>query len=100
MKNWQIILSIGTIIGVILGCAESEKKPQWQKAQIFAENLDHPAAIATDENFIYFVTGGTVASLNEGTSGVWKMPLAGGQAIQLFKGVLINERKAILPDTF
>lgn len=100
MKNWQIILSIGTIIGVILGCAEAEKKPQWQKAQVFAENLDHPAAIATDENFIYFVTGGTVASLNEGTSGVWKMPLAGGQAIQLFKGVLINERKAILPDTF
>jgi hypothetical protein len=90
----------GMVLALLLGCSETAKKPRWQKALVLAENVDHPAAITTDENFVYYVTGGTIASLNEGTSGVWKMPLAGGAPVQLFKGRKIDENKGILPDTF
>jgi hypothetical protein len=94
------MFSIGSLLAVVLGCAETPKPPEWQKAQVLAEKLDHPSAITADDTSIYYVTGGTVASLREGTSGVWKMPLAGGAPTQLFKGVQKDERTAILPDTF
>lgn len=88
------------LLGVILGCSAMKKELEWQKAQILAEKVDHPQAITTDDKFIYYVTGGTIASLNEGTSGVWKMPLAGGQPVQLFKGYQIDKDHVLLPDTF
>ncbi len=94
------MISFGSILALILGCSEVKKAPEWQKAQTLAEKLDHPQAVTTDDKFIYYVTGGTIASLNEGTSGVWKMPLAGGQSTQLFKGYQIDKDTVILPDTF
>lgn len=102
MKNnfATFILSIGSILAASLGCAESPKKPAWQKAQAIAEALDHPSAITVDDKFIYYVTGGTIASLQSGTSGVWKIPISGGQPVQLFKGYSIDENSVILPDTF
>lgn len=90
-----------SLLGIILGCGgTTEKKPAWQKAKVLAENLDHPAAIVSDEVFVYYVTGGTIASLNEGTSGVWRKPIAGGEAVQLFKGRYIDNNQVILPDFF
>lgn len=85
---------------LILGCSKTQKLPEWQKAQVLAEKQDHPQALTTDGEFLYFITGGTIASLNEGTSGVWKMPLTGGQPIQLFKGFKKSENSVVLPDTF
>ena len=102
MKNnfGASIISICAVLVLILDCAETKKSPEWQKAKVLAENVDHPSAITSDADFIYYVTGGTIASLNAGTSGVWKMPLAGGEPVQLFKGYKINENSVILPDTF
>lgn len=102
MKNnfATFLVSAGAFFVSVLGCAESPKAPEWQKAQVLATNLDHPQTVVADGEFIYYITGGTIASLNAGTSGVWKMPLAGGQPIQLFKGRKIDENKAVLPDTF
>jgi Domain of unknown function (DUF5050) len=100
MKKLNLILPIMSLLGMILGCSGLKKEPEWQKAQILAENVDHPQAITTDDKFIYYVTGGTIASLNEGTSGVWKMPLAGGPPTQLFKGRQIDKDHVLLPDTF
>ncbi len=100
MKKLNFLLSITALLSAILGCSQMEKKPEWQKAQLLAENVDHPQAITTDDKFIYYITGGTIASLNEGTSGVWKMPLAGGQPVQLFKGYEIDKDHVVLPDQF
>lgn len=101
MKKLNLFLPLMSLLGIILGCGGVvEKKPAWQKAKILMENLDHPAAIAADGEFVYYVTGGTIASLNEGTSGVWKMPLAGGQPTQLFKGHYIDKDHVVLPDFF
>jgi len=94
------LLSIGAVLTAVLGCSEMKKAPEWQKARVLADKLDHPTAITTDDQFIYYITGGTIASLNEGTSGVWKIPLAGGQPTQLFKGYQIDKNTVILPDTF
>jgi hypothetical protein len=102
MKNQIVTISIsGTaLLLAAFGCSQSPKEPGWQKARVIAEKLDSPSAITTEGESIYFVTGGTVASLNEGTSGVWKMSVSGGEPTQLFKGVRENERSAILPDTW
>ena len=100
MKKLSLFLPFMILLGMILGCGAIEKKPEWQKAKVLAENLDHPAAIAADENSIYYITGGTLASLNEGTSGVWKMPFDGGQPVQLFKGHYLDKEHVLLPDFF
>ena len=99
-QKTNLIMALSSLLAMILGCSGIGKSPEWQKAQMLADKVDHPQAVITDEKFIYYVTGGTIASLNEGTSGVWKMPLAGGQPIQLFKGFQKNERSVVLPDTF
>lgn len=101
MKKLNLFLPFMSLLGIILGCGGvAEKKPSWQKAKIIAENVDHPQALTTDGDFVYYVTGGTIASLNEGTSGVWKMPLNGGQPVQIFKGHSINKDHVNLPEGF
>jgi len=100
MKKLSLILPFLSLFGAILGCSNVAKTPEWQKAKVLADKVDHPSAVTSDGEFIYYVTGGTLASLNEGTSGVWKMPVAGGPPVQLFKGQKIDERTVILPDTF
>ena len=97
----NFILAMSILSFFSLACGEvTTKAPAWQKAKVLAENLDHPAAITTDENSIYYITGGTIASLNEGTSGVWKMPLSGGQPVQLFKGHYLDKDHVLLPEFF
>ena len=88
------------LLTMIFGCSETLKTPEWTKAKVIADNLDHPNAITIDDKNIYYITGGTIASLHEGTSGVWKIPLSGGQPVQIFKGYQKDEKIVILPDTF
>jgi Domain of unknown function (DUF5050) len=88
------------LLTMVLGCSETAQAPDWAKAKVIADKLDHPSAITTDDKNIYCVTGGTIASLNEGTSGVWKMPIDGGQPVQLFKGYQKDKNTVVLPDTF
>lgn len=83
---------------MIWGCGESKPK-QWSNVKSMAEKLDHPNAFATDEKFIYFITGGTVASQQEGTNNVMKMPVSGGAPTILFKGGdIIPDAEAIALD--
>lgn len=98
-KFWRVF-PLMPLLGMIFGCGVISKTPDWTKAQVLAEKLDHPLAITVDGAFIYYVTGGTLASLHEGTSGVWKMPLNGGAPVQLFKGYQKDEHTVHLPDTF
>lgn len=100
-KNvFNLILTMSILTFFSAACGENAKQPEWRKAKILAENLDHPAAIVSDDLFVYYVTGGTIASLNEGTSGVWRKPVAGGEAVQLFKGHYVDKDSVILPDFF
>ncbi len=102
--NWKTKLDAAAVAAVLLlaalGCSESAKTAEWTKAKVLADKLDHPSAITADEKNIYFVTGGTIASLNEGTSGVWKMPISGGPPSLLFKGYKKDENTVILPASF
>ena len=88
------------VVGLVIGCSQTAKAPDWTKAAVLADNLDHPGALTADDKNIYFVTGGTIASLNEGTSGVWKMPIGGGAPVQLFKGYKKDEKTVVLPDNY
>lgn len=99
-NNFNFIFVMALLTFLSVACGENSKQPEWQNAKILAENVDHPAAIVSDDLFIYYVTGGTIASLNEGTSGVWRKPIAGGEPVQLFKGHYIDKDKVILPDFF
>ncbi len=101
MRNDRTLLFAAAIIAALaIACSSVEKKPEWQNSERLAGGLDHPGALTADETNLYYVTGGTIASLHEGTSGVWKMPLAGGTPTQLFKGYQQDEKTIVLPDTF
>lgn len=96
----NLIIALSLLLATILGCKETAKTPEWSKAKIFLDNLDHPSVLVTDDKNLYFVTGGTIASLNEGTSGVWKVSLNGGQPVQLFKGYQKDEKTVYIPSTY
>lgn len=81
----NVIIIITSFFAMILGCGESKPK-EWTKAKPITERLDHPQALQNDEKFLYFITGGTVASKNEGTNNLLKMPIGGGNPSILFKG--------------
>jgi Domain of unknown function (DUF5050) len=101
MKNLMTFpITIISILGFILGCSESAKTPEWTKGKVLVENLESPSALIADEKYLYFVTGGHLASLNAGTSGLWKMPIGGGPPVQLFKGFQKDEKTVVLPNTF
>lgn len=96
LKNYIVLI---TVFALIISCKEM-KEPEWVKARLIADDLDSPSALHTDDNFIYYVTGGNLASLKAGTSGVWKKSIEGGEPIQLFKGFQKDELTVILPQTF
>jgi hypothetical protein len=85
---------------MILGCSETAKTPEWTKAKIIAGNLNSPSAVVSDDKFVYFVTGGHLASLKDGTSGLWKVPVAGGPAVSMVKGFQKDEKTVFLPEKF
>lgn len=88
MRKLTFILTTMSLLTMIFGCGgKSDSTPKnWQKAKPLTERLDHPNALASDEKFVYFITGGTVASQQEGTNNVMKMPIEGGALTILFRG--------------
>ncbi len=88
MRFLNLILPLTSLLTFILGCGESQPTApkQWQKAKPIAGKLDHPQALVSDDKFLYFVTGGTVASQNEGTNNVMKLSLSGGEPVVIYKG--------------
>jgi hypothetical protein len=89
--NAQILkpaLAATLLLLAILGCRSTNepKAPSWAKARVLADQEDHPSKIVSDGQFIYFVTGGTVASKNEGTNNIKSISLADGRVSVLVKG--------------
>lgn len=72
----------------ILGCRSTNepKAPSWSKAKVLSDNEDHPSKIVSDGNSVFFVTGGTVASKNEGTNNIKSISLPDGRVWVLVKG--------------
>lgn len=95
LKLFQTALAIGLVFLAILGCRSTNqtKEPGWTKAKVLADKEDHPSKIVSDGEAVYFVTGGTVASMNAGTNNIKKVSLKDGTVSILVKG------GKIIPDT-
>lgn len=100
MKDNLLNISVAVIMLLIIasGCGEPAPR-KWSNARLVAGGLDHPSALISDAETLYFVTGGTIAARNEGTNNLMKMPLSGGKPEILFKGGdLIPETSALAID--
>ena len=88
---------------VILACRSTNQpaSPSWTKAKVLSGHEDHPSKIISDGSFVYYVTGGTVASMNEGTNNIKRLSLRDGSVSVLVKGgQLIPEETLALDDKF
>lgn len=81
-------LTFGFLLLAILGCRSSKRDegPSWTKAQVLSANEDHPSKIVADGKAVYFVTGGTVASMDKGTNNIKRIDLSNGAASVVVKG--------------
>jgi hypothetical protein len=75
------LLALMLMIACIFGC----KSAVW-KARVLADNQDHPSKIISDGSSVFYVTGGTQASQNEGTNNVNRISLKDGSVSVLVKG--------------
>jgi hypothetical protein len=81
-------LAICIFLLAVLGCRSTKPSegPSWTKAQVLSDREDHPSKIVADGKSIYFVTGGTVASKNEGTNNIKRITLSDGAVSIVVKG--------------
>src|SRR5918911_1674554 len=72
----------------VLGCRQGSRLPQpsWTKSTVLAEREDHPSKILSDGSHLYYVTGGTVASQQQGTNNIKRLSLKDGSVSVLVKG--------------
>jgi hypothetical protein len=85
----------------VLACRSTPNPPSWTKAKVLSDHEDHPSKIITDGSFVYYVTGGTVASMEEGTNNIKRLSLRDGSVSVLVKGgKLIPEETLALDDKF
>jgi hypothetical protein len=97
-----LLLSFTLLLLAILGCRSTKSSaPSWTKAQILSDREDHPSKIVADGKSIYFVTGGTVASKNEGTNNIKRISLSDRAISVVVKGgELIPESMLAVDDKF
>lgn len=82
----SLVVALTLLLSAVLGCRSiTQPKPSWTKAKTLAENEDHPSKIISDGNSVFFVTGGTVASMNEGNN-IKRISLKDGSVSVLVKG--------------
>ena len=94
-----LILAAGLLLLAILGCRSiTQPKPSWAKAKVLSDNEDHPSKIVSDGNSVFYVTGGTVASMNEGTNNIKRISLKDGSVSVLVKGGKIIPDSALAVD--
>lgn len=84
----QWLIALGLLVVSVLVCRPLNQPngPSWSKAKVLADHQDHPSKIVADGEAIYFVTGGTLASKNEGTNNIKRLSLNSGSAEVLVKG--------------
>jgi hypothetical protein len=75
-------LLVVTLMPVCVGACKSAA---W-KARVLADKQDHPSKIISDGDYVYYVTGGTLASQAEGTNNVNRISLKDGSLAVLVKG--------------
>lgn len=81
------ILALALLFLAILGCrSNTQRPPSWTRAKILSANEDHPSKIISDGRYIFYVTGGTVASKNEGTNNIKRIDPRDGSVSVLVKG--------------
>jgi len=76
------------LLGVILGCRSTtvSNGPSWAKAKVLSDQEDHPSKIISDAQYVFYVTGGTVASQHEGTNNIKRISLKDGNVSVIVKG--------------
>lgn len=81
-------LAFFLLVLALIGCrsTDTSKAPSWTKATVLSANEDHPSKIVSDGAYVYFVTGGTVASKNEGTNNIKRISLSDGAVSVVVKG--------------
>jgi hypothetical protein len=87
----------------ILGCRPTNlsNSPSWTKVKVLSDKEDHPSKIVTDGDAVYFITGGTVASMNEGTNNIKRISLKDGTVSVLVKGgKIIPDQMLAVDDKF
>lgn len=89
MKNLASpAIASALLILAFLGCRETRKPnaPSWARARVLSANEDHPSKIIADGSFVYFVTGGTIASQREQTNNIKRIALKDGAVSVFVKG--------------
>ncbi len=88
MKNLSTLaLALGLLLLAILGCRSiTQPKPSWTKAKVLSDHEDHPSKIISDGQYIFYVTGGTVASQHEGTNNIKRISIKDGSVSVIVKG--------------
>jgi hypothetical protein len=87
------------VLALALGCTE-QRRENWTNGELLAQKLDHPSALLVDGGELFFTTGGTIASLNSGTAGVWKLDLADKKMTEVFRGYKKDDRTVYIPNGF
>lgn len=81
-------LALFLLLFAIFACRSTNqtKDQGWTKLKVLSDKEDHPSKIVTDGEALYYITGGTVASMNEGTNNIKKILLKDGTVSVLVKG--------------
>jgi hypothetical protein len=74
------------LFACVIACKETTPAPSWTRVKVLAEHEDHPAKIVSDGSSVFFVTGGTIASQNEGTNNIKRISIKDGNVSVLVKG--------------
>jgi hypothetical protein len=81
------VLALTLFLLAIFGCrSTTQRAPSWTRAKVLADNEDHPSKVISDGRYLFYVTGGTVASKNEGTNNIKRIDLKSGSISVLVKG--------------
>lgn len=103
-RNLRIsCLALSLFLFAVLGCRSTNfsNSPSWAKTKVLSDKEDHPSKIVTDGEAVYYITGGTVASMNEGTNNIKKVSLKDGTVSILVKGGrTIPDQMLALDDKF
>jgi hypothetical protein len=102
-SSYKALLALGLLLLAILGCRSTKLSnlPSWTKAKVLSDNEDHPSKVVSDGSNVFYVTGGTVASMNEGTNNIKRISLADGSVSILVKGgKIIPDEMLAVDDKF
>ena len=98
-----VSIALSVFLLAILGCRSTNQPaaPSWTKTKVLADKEDHPSKIISDGEAVYFITGGTVASMQDGTNNIKKISLKDGTVSILVKGgKIIPDETLAVDDKF